>query len=58
LYIKPLFIESFSDVDFDKYPNEMNTLPKNLQQLVTEAMQEIAFDSSSSAKACLSSTSD
>lgn len=36
----------------------MNTLPKNLQQLVTEAMQTIAFDSSSSDKACLSSTSD
>jgi len=38
----------------------MNTLPKNLQQLVTEAMQTIAFDSATptSAKACLSSSSD
>ncbi|XP_001946800.1 coiled-coil domain-containing protein 149 [Acyrthosiphon pisum] len=48
------------NIDFDKYPNEMNTLPKNLQQLVTEAMQTITFDSSTptSAKARLSSTSD
>lgn len=54
----------FSDINFDKYPNEMNTLPKNLQQLVTEAMQTITIDSSNhsnpstSTKACLSSTSD
>lgn len=30
----------FSDIIFDEYSNEMNTLPKNLQQLVTEAMQK------------------
>jgi len=38
----------------------MNTLPKNLQQLVTEAMQSITFDSSNptSTKDCLDSTSD
>ncbi|XP_060863997.1 coiled-coil domain-containing protein 149 isoform X1 [Metopolophium dirhodum] len=48
------------NIDFDKYPNEMNTLPTNLQQLVTEAMQTITFDSSTptSDKARLSSTSD
>jgi len=38
----------------------MNTLPTNLQQLVTEAMQTITFDSSTptSAKDRPSSTSD
>lgn len=40
----------FTDITFDEYSNEMNTLPKNLQQLVTEAMQtnltKIEFDSS------------
>jgi len=42
----------------------MNTLPKNLQELVTEAMQTITIDSSNhsnpstSTKVCLSSTSD
>ncbi|XP_027845675.1 coiled-coil domain-containing protein 149 [Aphis gossypii] len=52
------------NINFDKYPNEMNTLPKNLQQLVSEAMQTITIDSSNhsnpstSTKACLSSTSD
>ncbi|XP_025199573.1 coiled-coil domain-containing protein 149 [Melanaphis sacchari] len=48
------------NINFDKYPNEMNTLPKNLQQLVTEAMQTITFDSSNptSTEACLNSTSD
>lgn len=29
----------FSDTTFDEYSSEMNTLPKNLQQLVAEAMQ-------------------
>ncbi|XP_022171171.1 coiled-coil domain-containing protein 149 isoform X2 [Myzus persicae] len=48
------------NINLDKYPNEMNTLPKNLQQLVTEAMQTMTFDSSTPTptKACLSSASD
>lgn len=36
----------FSGNNFDEYPNEMNTLPKNLQQLVTEAMKTMTFESS------------
>jgi len=47
-------------INFDEYPNEMNMLPENLQQLVTEALQTITLESSSptSTKPNLSSTSD
>lgn len=36
----------FSGINLDEYPNEVNTLPENLQQLVTEAMQTITNESS------------
>jgi len=32
--------------NFDEYPNEIDTLPTNLKQLVTEAMQTITLESS------------
>lgn len=38
----------FLDINLDQYPNEMNSLPKNLQQLVADAMQTINFESLSS----------
>lgn len=46
---------NFADTS-DEYPNEMNTLPKNLQQLVADAMQTITVESSNNGD--LISTSD
>lgn len=37
-----------SDINLDQYPNDMNSLPKNVQQLVADAMQTINFESPSS----------
>lgn len=42
---------------FDEFPNEVNDLPKNIQKLVTEAMQTVTFESSLSASTELSQSS-
>lgn len=43
-----MVIIKISDVNFDEYPNEVSTLPTNLQQLVSEAMQTITLETSTS----------
>lgn len=43
-----IYIFFLSDINLDQYPNEINSLSKNLQQLVTDAMQTINFESPSS----------
>ncbi|VVC34858.1 Coiled-coil domain-containing protein 149-A [Cinara cedri] len=41
-------LQEIENVNLEEYPNEMNSLPKNLQQLVAEAMKTIQFESPSS----------